>query len=38
LRKSCFSEKEIDADLQLLIERWPGLSMELRQAILKIAR
>jgi len=38
LRKSCFSEKEIDADLQLLIERWPGLSVELRQAILRITR
>jgi hypothetical protein len=31
-----FSQSEIDADLKLIIERWPGLSVELRQAIVRM--
>ena len=33
-----FSKSEIDADLKLIIERWDGLSVELRQAIVKMVR
>lgn len=28
-----FSETDFDQDLRLIIERWPKLSVELRQAI-----
>jgi hypothetical protein len=38
LSKSCFSEQEIDADLKLIIERWPKLSVELRKAIVKMVQ
>ena len=31
-------EAEIDADLKLIIERWQGLSEELRRAIVKMVR
>ena len=36
--RSMFSASENDADLKLLLERWPELSVELRQAIVKIVR
>ncbi len=36
LSKSCFSEQEIDADLKLIIERWPGLSLDIKRMITKI--
>ena len=38
LAEILFSESEIDADLKAVIDRWDGLSVELRQAILKIVR
>ena len=31
-----FSKSEIDADLRTVIERWDGLSVDLRQAIVKM--
>ncbi len=33
-----FLESEIDPDLKLIIEHWPKLSVELRQAIVKMVR
>lgn len=38
LAPSLFSDSEIDADLKSIIERWPTLSVELRQAIVKMVR
>jgi hypothetical protein len=31
-----FSEADFDADLRVVIERWPALSAEMRKAILKL--
>ena len=33
-----FSETEFDAELKLIIETWPNLSVELRQAIVKMVK
>ena len=33
-----FSESDIDADLRTVIERWDGLSVELRRAIVRMVR
>ena len=33
-----FLESELDADLKQIIACWPALSVELRQAILKMIR
>jgi hypothetical protein len=33
-----FFESEIDADLRLIIERWEGLPIELRKAIVKMVK
>ena len=33
-----FFDSEIDPDLKVIIERWPELSVELRQAIIKMIR
>ncbi len=33
-----FFESEIDADLRTVIERWDELSVELREAIVKMMR
>ena len=33
-----FSETEIDADLRLLIETWPKLSVEAKKMIVKMVR
>jgi len=33
-----FSKSEIDPDLRAVIERWDGLSVELRRAIVKMVR
>ena len=33
-----FFESEIDADLRAVIERWDGLSVDLRQAIVKMVQ
>ena len=38
LAPSLFSDSGIDADLKSIIERWPALSVELRQAIVKMVR
>jgi hypothetical protein len=31
-----FSDSEIDADLKLIIERWPEISVDLQQAIVRM--
>jgi len=33
---ACFFESHFDADLKLIIEQWPKLSVELRRAIVKM--
>ena len=33
-----FLDSEIDPDLKVIIEHWPNLSVELRQAIVKMVR
>ena len=33
-----FSDSEIDPDLKFIIEHWPRLSVELRQAVVKMVR
>jgi len=33
-----FLESENDADLRLFVERWPNLSVELGQAIVRMVR
>jgi hypothetical protein len=38
LASSLFSESEIDPDLRAVVEVWPNLSIELRQAIVKMVR
>jgi len=38
LALSLFLELELDADLKQVIEAWPRLSVELRQAIVKMVR
>jgi len=38
LAPSLFSNLEIDPDLRLIIDRWQTLSVELRQAIVKMVR
>ena len=35
LSKSCLNDEKTYSDLQQVIVRWPSLSMELSQAILK---
>lgn len=32
-----FSESDLDADLKLVIERWDGLAVELRKAVVRMA-
>ena len=36
LAPSLFLDSELDADLRVIVERWPELSVELRQAIVKM--
>ncbi len=38
LASGLFLDSEIDPDLKLIIEHWPRLSAELRQAIVKMIR
>jgi len=38
LAEILFSESEIDADLRTVIERWEGLSVELRKAIVRMVQ
>ena len=38
LASSLFLESENDADLRLFVERWPNLSVELGQAIVRMVR
>jgi hypothetical protein len=33
-----FSKSELDADLRTVIERWDGLSVDLREAIVKMVQ
>ena len=36
LAEILFLKSELDEDLKLLIERWPNLSVELKQAIVRM--